>query len=237
MNHIVIVSSLSLFQEEVEELVRCVNNYSYLNSDTTLELILIDNLEVSQRYSKSFYYLLDSCFAAVQIKKNSHVSKLEAIVNVTSEVTDGVILVIDPDMHANLFDLPKFLNEINKGKVVVYGNRVSRTDVGFYRSLSSRLFNKLLKTIFNINIKDVNTPMVMLTPEVNKYLQFAINHSLLLKVYLPYSVGERFKEVDISVVTSPKKSSYTWWLLIKQAVKQFYQAYITMKLLLREGKR
>ena len=153
------------------------------------------------------------------------VKQFYALYQIAFSVDEGVVVTIDPDMEENIEDALRFYKEIINGKLLVFGAREQRNDVTWIRVVGSRYFNNLLKWLFKIPVKDLNTPMIMFCSSLSVQLREFPEAAGYPKFYFPYVLGDKFCEIPIVVRSKPKRSGYSWSKLLMLALEQIKQAY------------
>lgn len=191
--------------------------------------MIIDNLGTLKSYpvvnNKILNFSEDLKFN-VDFISRVNVDKFYAVLGEVLAAEFSVAVTLDPDMHGNLEDIPVFYKEVLKGKKLIFGCRINRSDVSYLRFVFSRSFNFIIKKLFNLPVSDLNTPMIMISSDFRSKIIESLTFGLEPKIYLPYTYAHLFSEIPIRVITTKKsRSSYSWFSLSKQALKQFFIAY------------
>lgn len=201
----------------MEIFVRAVDAFR-VSRGLEVELIIVDDLRLlSQglRFSEGLSSL------DVKVIRPSARGQLGSGIQALGYASGASIITIDPDMHKNLDDIDLFLSRQASGSDLVYGVRVSRSDVSPARIWLSRIFNFFTRALFRVPVRDINTPMLLVSSNiVPDILRYNGGHGLA-KVYFPYILGERFSEVEIDVVSVSKKSAYSYPTLLLFMLSQF----------------
>lgn len=225
MKELTVVCTCPASEQELLEFVQALALFAVASHGFVVRLLLVDNLGVSQAYSEKLVSVLSALPFAVEMEATLGVKQFYALFEAAFKVSSGVVVTMDPDMAANIQDLPLFYKKIEEGKQLVFSVRKQREDVGAFRSLGSQFFNGLLRLVFNVPVRDVNTPMIMFCSSLSSMFQEFPEAAGYPKFYYPYVLGDKFCEVPIIVQSQPKHSSYSWRLLLLLGFQQLKQAY------------
>lgn len=140
--------------------------------------------------------------------------QLNASIQALQSVQTDVVVTIDPDMHLNIPDIDAFVVKWREGKQLVYGVRVERTDVSWVRLCLSRGFNTLIRVLFGVPLRDINTPMLLVAADIIPDIVRHDPRNGLVKVFFPHVLKGRFDEVEIRVMSPKKVSAYSYSRLI-----------------------
>lgn len=207
---ITIITTASPSSVEMEIFFRAVNDFR-VSRGLEVELIIVDDLRLLSR-NVSFPDWLSSLH--IKVIRPSARGQLGAGIQALGHASGSSIITIDPDMYRNLDDIDLFLSRQASGSDLVYGARVSRNDVSPARIRLSRAFNFCTRTLFRVPVRDINTPMLLVSSNIVPDILRYNGSSGLAKVYFPYILGARFSEVEIDVVSAPKKSAYSYRSLL-----------------------
>lgn len=225
MKKLTVVCTCPYSETELINFVRELASFATTSNEFIVRLLLVDNLGVSQVYSKNVISVLSALPFAVKLETTLGVKQFYAMFETAFKVSSGVVVTMDPDMAVNIQDLPLFYKKIDEGKQLVFSVRKQREDVGAFRSLGSQFFNGLLRRVFNVPVRDVNTPMIMFCSSLSSMFQEFPEAAGHPKFYYPYVLGDKFCELPIVVHSKPKRSSYSWTLLFLLGLQQLKQAY------------
>jgi len=203
------ISVFLLFFEKIKEF--------YCTSGYQLEFIVVDDLAViGDRCWADMVcgFGGDEFFYSEIVRPPKRVGQEQAILMGVGVATGHALMVIDPDMHANVSDIKKFVTELQRGKQVVFGRRVDRYDVHFFRIFSSRIYNLMAKSIGRTWVGDINTPMLLVSRAALDALDEMPKKAASHKLYLVNIFRESISEVRIETGYGLKKnSSYSKWML------------------------
>lgn len=225
MKKLTVVCTCPYSETELINFVRELASFATSSSEFIVRLLLVDNLGVSATYSNEVKSALSALPFAVKVETILGVKQFYAMFEAAFKVNLGLVATMDPDMAANIRDLPLFYKKIKEGKQLVFSVRKQREDVGTFRSLGSQFFNGLLRLLFSVPVRDVNTPMIMFCSSLSSMFQEFPEAAGYPKFYYPYLLGDKFCEVPIVVRSQPKHSSYSWRLLFLLGFQQLKQAY------------
>lgn len=137
-----------------------------------------------------------------------------------------VVITMDPDMAANLVDIPRMLALHDRGIELIYTWRTHRADAPLWRLAASAAFNAVVRCIARVPLHDINTPMTLLSAKAK---------ALLLAYFLPrdpYKVlmyrhfSEHFEELPIVVLQGRKRlSNYGFWSLFRLGYFRLAKVY------------
>lgn len=128
-----------------------------------------------------------------------------------------IIITLDADLQDDPEEIPRLLEEIEKGKDVVCGWRYPRRDP-LWKTLPSRLFNFLVSRLGGIKIHDINCGLKAFRKEVVKKLHF---HGDLYRFLPLFATWEGYTVGEVRVKHHPRKrgkSKYGW--------KKFYSGFL-----------
>lgn len=140
-----------------------------------------------------------------------------------SFLTADLILIIDSDMYENLSHFDLFVDKVNLGANVVYGDRVYRNDVSLLRLFMSKIYNKLCSLVVGVDISDLNTPMILLTKNASRLLRMQ-SSTFSARFYIAYRYKKTLAEVRITTNnTHKKKSNYSFFNLVRVGVLRYLE--------------
>lgn len=225
MKELTVVCTCPESEQELLEFVQALARFAVSFHGFAVCLLLVDNLGVSRTYSNEVEAALSVLPFTVKIEATLGVKQFYALFEAAFSVRSGVVVTMDPDMAANIQDLPVFYGKIEEGKQLIFSVRKQREDVGMLRSLGSLFFNGLLRFVFKVPVKDANTPMIMFCSSLSSMFKEFPAAAGYPKFYYPYVLGDKFCELPIVVHSKPKRSSYSWTLLFLLGLQQLKQAY------------
>ena len=213
-----IVTTVDAQEEICTDFAQKLALYTYQQKLLT-QLIFVDDLNaLTQEITPDNNDFLDIEVITPPIRQG----QFKAILLGLQKTSADIILVIDPDMTQNIKDIHLFIEKINIGSHVVFGQRVKRLDVSLIRRWISFLFNFLARIILHTKIRDINTPMIMATRNALQSLNILDKKSTAHKFYLCHQFKNSLDEVPIIIETTKKKSNYS----IKQRIIAFYPEFI-----------
>jgi len=128
-----------------------------------------------------------------------------------------IIFTMDADLQDDPGEIPKFIQEIEKGNEVVCGWRTPRKDP-FWKVLPSRFFNFMISLLSGLKLHDINCGFKAFKKEVVKNLKFYGDLFRFLPL-LAYWRGYRVSEVKVKHHPRVRgKSKYGW--------KKFYGGFL-----------
>lgn len=172
-----------------------------------VELIIVDDLLV---LPPGFVVHEWAPGLSIKVVRSGGGGQLNSIMQALPIASGEAILSIDPDMSGNLDDFDQFIELHESGCRLVYAVRVSRSDVSMLRVFISKIYNRLARAIFLLPAKDINTPMLLISADIVPFILSYDGRHGHAKIFFPYVLGAQFSEVEISVVSEPKKSSYSY---------------------------
>lgn len=185
------------------------------------QLIFVDDLHaLTQEITPDNNNFLDIEVITPPIRQG----QFKAILLGLQKTSADIILVIDPDMSQNINDISLFIEKINTGSQIVFGQRVKRLDVLFTRKLISFIFNLIVRFFLKIDIKDINTPMIMVTRTALQSLKNVQKDSSAHKYYLCHNFKSTIAEVPIIIKKEKPYSNYN----IRQRIVAFYPEFISL---------
>lgn len=144
------------------------------------------------------------------IEPEGPLSHADAIIYGFSFSRDERVLMMSPDMVANIKDIPYFFDAMKGGAEIVAGWRSSRSGVSITRKTLTTIFNVIAKVIFRLPVRDFNTCMALVSPRAVDCILSAPVDCPSPPLYLACKLRDRISEVPIKVYEIPgKKSAYT----------------------------
>lgn len=211
-----IVTTTSPVPGETEHFVAAVAAFAP-QAPAPLELLLVDDLRLLDRAAAA---ACEARYGFVRVLQPARRGQLAASIEALAEVRGEVALTLDPDMAGNLPDVSRFLARYREGCLLVYGRRTSRGDVPPLRRAASRLYNGIIRRLFGLVVKDINTPMLLVARSLLSDIAAYDGRHGSAKVYFPLVLGPRFAEVEIAVAPSSRKSAYAWSDLLRLMLLQ-----------------
>ena len=202
----------------IEKFLECYNQFTKEYQGKT-ELLIIDSLKTLSIERKNHLLSLDKSFSLNMLDPGlENRDQLKAILWAIKKTKGEAIITIDPDMYKNIMDIPRFINSLEQGSEIVYGRRVQRNGVPFWRKILSFFYNQFVRHTLKITIRDFNSPMVLITQKAIKDIPSNI---MSPRVYLCMQYKEKTSEVSISTSEHNKKtSSYSFVSLILTGVNR-----------------
>jgi glycosyltransferase involved in cell wall biosynthesis len=179
-----------------------------------VELLVVDDLRILDAVPPGFPP------ERVKILRPAVRGQLDAGIAALAEAKGELVITMDPDMCENVADIDRFVAEHAAGSLLIYGRRISRSDVSSLRQGLSRFYNALLQQLFDLPVHDINTPMLMVSRRIITDILAYDGHGGLVKLYFPYRLGRDFSELDIRVSGVAKTSSYSYASLLLFMLKQ-----------------
>jgi glycosyltransferase involved in cell wall biosynthesis len=113
------------------------------------------------------------------------------------EVAQGeVIITMDGDLQNDPEDIPKLLEELNKGYDIVSGWRKDRKDAFLSRTLPSRIANWLISKVTGVHLHDYGCSLKAYRSDVAKRLDYYGEMHRFLPA-LAKSVGAKITEIPV----------------------------------------
>ena len=113
------------------------------------------------------------------------------------EVAQGdVIITMDGDLQNDPEDIPKLLEELNKGYDIVSGWRKDRKDAFISRTLPSRIANWLISRVTGVHLHDYGCSLKAYKADVAKRLDYYGEMHRFLPA-LAKSVGAKITEIPV----------------------------------------
>lgn len=218
MPHITVITTASPVQAEMRRFLLALVSY-HDRSSSDLDLVVVDDLRLPMVDRVVAEFSGDINITVVRPERRG---QLDASVQALACVSSDVVVTIDPDMYLNIIDIDSFLLKWRQGKKLVYGVRSVRTDVSQARFLMSKVFNFLVRLVFGVPVRDINTPMLLLSADIIPDILRYDGSRGLVKVYFPHVLADRFGEVEIQVVSDAKVSAYSYANLFSVAFSMFF---------------
>jgi len=136
------------------------------------------------------------------------------------KVRGEVVITMDADLQDDPAEIPRFLEEIDKGADVVSGWKQKRHDP-LGKTLPSKLFNAIVGRIFGLRLHDYNCGFKAYRKQVLEHLNLYGELHRFTPALL-HSLG--FQVVEIAVTHHPRRhgqSKYGWSRLIKGMIDLF----------------
>lgn len=206
MSRITLVTTASPSAHEMRQFISASIAYRESSIDD-VDLLIVDDLRLAD---------MDDMVAGfrnripITVVRPLARGQLNASIQALASAQADAVVTIDPDMHRNISDVDEFIGKWRAGKQLVYGVRVVRTDVSCIRLYLSRGFNIVIRMLFDVPVRDINTPMVLVAADI---IPLIVRHDAkrgLVKVYFPHVLKGRFDEVEIRVMSPKKVSAYSY---------------------------
>lgn len=128
-------------------------------------------------------------------------------------LSDGdYVLMMSPDMEGNIEDIPDFMNALTSDASIriAAGYRVSRLGIPVARMYLTVLFNNIVRCLFRLSVRDVNTCMALISPDALKCMMQAPGDCPSPALYTARKLRKNITEIPIIVRELPgRKSNYT----------------------------
>ena len=127
------------------------------------------------------------------LRHAKNLGKTEAMLTAAEHTKCGTLVLFDADLQHSPDDIPRFLDELDKGWDIVAGRKIGAYD----KRTVSTLYNRLSRRIFDAPVSDLNSM---------KAFRREVLEGLLLRhdwhrffVVLAHSRGARVTEIDIEL--------------------------------------
>lgn len=124
-------------------------------------------------------------------------------------LTEGPVIIMDPDMSDNIKDIPELMSAHSDGADIVFGRRILRHGIGPLRQLLTIIYNFSARILLGIPIHDLNSPMIFITQNAIDLIKTVPPECPSPRFYVFNQLVDRLGEVPICVYELPKKSSYS----------------------------
>lgn len=142
----------------------------------------------------------------------------------------NVIIPMDADLQNDPADIPKFLEKIKEGYVVVSGWRKNRKDKAVSRKLPSWLANKLIGWITGVNIHDYGCSMKAYKKDVIQGINLYGEMHRFIPAYVAWSKGKITEIVVNHRARVHGKTNYgisrTFRVILDLLVVKFLSSYM-----------
>lgn len=218
MSRITLVATASPCAHEMRQFISASIAYRESSADD-VDLLIVDDLRLTDM--DDFLAGFSNRIPVTVVRPLAR-GQLSASIQALQSVQADAVITIDPDMHLNISDIDAFIGKWREGKQLVYGVRVLRTDVSWIRLHLSRAFNVVIRVLFNVPVRDINTPMLLVAADI---IPDIVRHDAkkgLVKVYFPHVLKDRFDEVEIRVMSPKKVSAYSYSRLFLVGLSVFF---------------
>ena len=149
-----LVSVLIPTYNEEKNIIKLINDIKFHLKDIDYEIIVIDD----KSHDKTAYNIIDLDSNKVKLIQREYDRGLIKSIKFGIQVTNGEFFVVmDGDGQHSAKDLRMIINELYLGNELVIGIRNFKdisNSLSYFRKLSSKFFNRLIKIILRIGIND-----------------------------------------------------------------------------------
>lgn len=124
-------------------------------------------------------------------------------------MTQGTVIIMDPDMSGNIKDIPDFVTAHRNGTEIVFGKRILRHGISPLRQFFTASYNSIARGLLSVPIHDLNTPMLSVTQNVVDLIKAVPPGCPSPRFYVFNRLRNGLGEVSICVSELSKKSSYS----------------------------
>ncbi|QQG44117.1 MAG: glycosyltransferase family 2 protein [Candidatus Roizmanbacteria bacterium] len=124
-----------------------------------------------------------------------------------------IIVFMDADLQDDPQDIPKFIHKINEGYDLVNGYRKKRND-GVDKTFPSKIYNKLIARLFNVDLHDINCGFKVMRREVLENVRLYGDNYRILPIL---AKNEGFKITEVEVDHHARQygvSKYGFWRML-----------------------
>ncbi len=180
--------------ESLEELCSRIKSvFDELNRP--FELIIVDDGSTDGSFEK-LESLASNYPNLTVLRHYKNHGKSLALMQGFDEAKGEFAITIDADLQDPPEEIPKLLQELEKGYEFVNGRRLDRKDE-FKKRFISKVFNLIISLIFNLKIKDVNCGYKAFTKKVYKWLDLRGDLHRLIPVIINHK-GFKCSEVEVN---------------------------------------
>ncbi|MEO0074994.1 MAG: glycosyltransferase family 2 protein [candidate division WOR-3 bacterium] len=115
------------------------------------EVIIVDDGSDDKTYDIALKVSADYNFIKV-IKHNQNLGKTEAIISGANIASGDYLVIFDADLQYAAEDIPRFINELEKGADMCVGWKQGKYEKRFVSSI----YNMLARKLFNLKVHDIN---------------------------------------------------------------------------------
>jgi glycosyltransferase involved in cell wall biosynthesis len=128
------------------------------------------------------------------VRHRRNFGKTEALISAAAATPARWIVLFDADLQHGTEDIPRFLDELDRGWDIVTGRKVGRYEKG----VVSRIYNWLSRKLFDVPVTDLNSMKAFRTRIVD---EIPLRHDWhRFFVVLAHARGYRVTEVDIDLL-------------------------------------
>ena len=128
------------------------------------------------------------------VRHRRNFGKTEALISAAAATRARWIVLFDADLQHGTEDIPRFLDELDRGWDIVTGRKVGRYEKG----LVSRIYNWLSRKLFDVPVSDLNSMKAFRTRIID---EIPLRHDWhRFFVVLAHARGYRVTEIDIDLL-------------------------------------
>ncbi|MCX8066147.1 MAG: glycosyltransferase family 2 protein [Candidatus Hydrogenedentes bacterium] len=221
------------FNEEktIEPLVEAIVLYSQPYS---IQIILVDDGSTDSTYEEMVKMQNKYPEAIEIIKLRKNFGKSRALSAGFKNAKGDIVIMMDADLQDDPKEIPRMIKKIEEGYDLVCGWKKHRQDP-WHKKIPSKIYNWMIRIIFNINLHDINTGYKAFRKETIEQIPLYGEMHRLIAV-LAHELG--FKVTEIPVEHHPRKFGkskfgfnrffhgavdlYTVWFLSKHSQSPAY---------------
>jgi glycosyltransferase involved in cell wall biosynthesis len=135
------------------------------------------------------------------VRHRRNFGKTEALISAAASTDAGWIVLFDADLQHGTEEIPRFLDELDRGWDIVTGRKVGRYEKG----VVSRVYNWLSRKLFDVPVSDLNSMKAFRTRILD---EIALRHDWhRFFVVLAHARGYRVSEIDIDLLPRRRGTS------------------------------
>jgi len=184
-------------EKTIEPLVEGIVKYS---TPHDIQIILIDDGSTDQTFS--VMQKTQEKYPQVEIiKLRKNFGKSRALSAGFSKAVGDTVITMDADLQDDPKEIPRMIEKIEEGYDVVCGWKKNRLDP-WHKTFPSKVYNGIVRTIFKVNLHDINTGFKAFRKEVIQNISLYGEMHRLIAI-LASEMG--FKVTEIPVEHHPRK--------------------------------